>query len=255
MDRAAELRALMKAKSGGGALTGKDKAKYLKSLREGQKEKEKVESRPVASHLPPSQITSVESSKAALKQVRVVSIPALAAAPKVAFKVPVAPTATTTSSSSSVGGLGLVGYGDDDDEDEEEGNVPSNSTSAPPAGFFDEEPSLPSSSSVPAGFFDEEISSLPVKKQQGHPIEQKEYQYTTQYDFDKAHYEQSVQAPQPRANAAEEYAEQLLAEASADSVIPRGFFDDPLADLKARGVDIKKIEKKQEKREEEELKR
>ena len=50
-------------------------------------------------------------------------------------------------------------------------------------------------------------------------------------------------------------AEQLIVEAGANSDIPRGFFDDPLADLKARGVDIKKIEKKQEKREEEELKR
>ena len=49
--------------------------------------------------------------------------------------------------------------------------------------------------------------------------------------------------------------EQLINEASADSVIPRGFFDDPLADLKARGVDIKKIKKKEEKREEEELRR
>lgn len=35
----------------------------------------------------------------------------------------------------------------------------------------------------------------------------------------------------------------------------RGFFDDPLADLKARGVDIKQVEKKQEKREKDELKR
>lgn len=49
--------------------------------------------------------------------------------------------------------------------------------------------------------------------------------------------------------------ESLLAEAGTDSQIPRGFFDDPLADLKARGVDIKKIEKKQEKREDDELKR
>ena len=49
--------------------------------------------------------------------------------------------------------------------------------------------------------------------------------------------------------------EQLLNEASDNSVIPRGFFDDPLADLKARGVDIKKIKKKEEKREEEELRR
>jgi hypothetical protein len=49
--------------------------------------------------------------------------------------------------------------------------------------------------------------------------------------------------------------EHLVAEAAANSLIPRGFFDDPLADLKARGVDIRKIEKKQEKREEEELKR
>ena len=49
--------------------------------------------------------------------------------------------------------------------------------------------------------------------------------------------------------------EQLISEASADSAIPRGFFDDPLADLKARGVDIKKIKKKEEKREEEELRR
>ena len=46
-----------------------------------------------------------------------------------------------------------------------------------------------------------------------------------------------------------------MAEASSNSVIPRGFFDDPLADLKARGVDIKKVKKKEEKREEEELKR
>jgi hypothetical protein len=49
--------------------------------------------------------------------------------------------------------------------------------------------------------------------------------------------------------------ESLLAGAGTDSLIPRGFFDDPLADLKARGVDIKKIEKKQEKREDDELKR
>jgi hypothetical protein len=49
--------------------------------------------------------------------------------------------------------------------------------------------------------------------------------------------------------------ESLLAEAGTDSLIPRGFFDDPLADLRVRGVDIKKIEKKQEKREDDELKR
>lgn len=44
-------------------------------------------------------------------------------------------------------------------------------------------------------------------------------------------------------------------QAEANSAIPRGFFDDPLADLKARGIDVKKIEKKQEKMEEEELKK
>ena len=52
-----------------------------------------------------------------------------------------------------------------------------------------------------------------------------------------------------------QHLEHLLLEAAAGSAIPSGFFDDPLADLKARGVDIKKIEKKQEKREEAEFQR
>lgn len=186
MDRASELRALMKSKAAGGVLTGKDKAKYLKSLREEQKSKA-VETKPVPVHVQPTsshaQPTPEISKIAVAKQIRVVSIPALTnepqrAKPSTAVNVAV-PTANIPSMSS--GGLGgLVGYDDDEDEDEDngvnknEGQSESNnaahnntvtnsfSSSGPPAGFFDEEPS-----SIPsADISNYNNSSKPIQPQQ-----------------------------------------------------------------------------------------
>ena len=186
MDRASELRALMKSKAAGGVLTGKDKAKYLKSLREEQKSKS-VETKPILVHVQPTpshaQPTPEIAKIAVAKQVRVVSIPALTseaqrAKPSSAVNV-AQPTANIPSMSS--GGLGgLVGYDDDEDEDEDQGvdkgvsesesnktshsNPVTNSfsSSGPPAGFFDEEPSaIPS-----ADISNYNNSSKPIQPQQ-----------------------------------------------------------------------------------------
>lgn len=146
-----DFRALMKAKAGGG-LTGKDKAKYLRSLKEEKADKQvavkpiiiKEQSGPAISSSEPSIAT------ASVKQVRVISIPSLSTAPtkaSVSNVPPVALTVKDAKPATSIPLEGLVGY-----DDEVEEIVPASnfikSDSGPPPGFFDEQP--------PPSFFDEQ---------------------------------------------------------------------------------------------------
>lgn len=145
-----DFRALMKAKAGGG-LTGKDKAKYLRSLKEEKADKQvavtiiiKEQSGPAISSSEPSAAT------ASVKQVRVISIPSLSTAPSkvsVSSLPPVALIVKDSKPAPSIPLGGLVGY-----DDEVEETVPASnfikSESGPPPGFFDEQP--------PPSFFDEQ---------------------------------------------------------------------------------------------------
>lgn len=146
----ADFRALMKAKAGSG-LTGKDKAKYLRSLKEERADKQLSVKPVVTKEQSTASISSSVSSSgaASLKQVRVISIPSLSTAP-LKVSATSAPTVALVfmepkpAPTAYVGGL--VGY-----DDELEESVPisngNRSDSGPPPGFFDEQP--------PSGFFDE----------------------------------------------------------------------------------------------------
>ena len=145
-----DFRALMKAKAGSG-LTGKDKAKYLRSLKEERADKQLAVKPIVTKEQSTASISSSGSSSgaASLKQVRVISIPSLSTAPSKisATSVPTVPLTSIEprpAPTAHVGGL--VGY---DDELEESVPMPNGnrSDSGPPPGFFDEQP--------PSGFFDE----------------------------------------------------------------------------------------------------
>lgn len=225
MDRAAELRALMKAKPGGNlmsTLSGKDKVKYLKSLRESQKPNF-VQIKPVQSQAlnnPPKPLVSSSN-----KPVRVVSIPALT-------KQKIAPSSASSTDNdkcsknapiSNIGmisqatGLGLVEYGDDDedeDEDEEElefskddsfnhksgVNSAEGVSNSPPEGFIDDQP--------PAGFFDEPIvSSLPDNTINAAITNERE-RYSGLNDYDSA--DKSSRSKVQRINAADIYTGELL---------------------------------------------
>ena len=119
MDRAAELRSLMKAKANGG-LTGKDKAKYLKSLREEKKEK-------------PTEIKSIKPIvQVNLLKQPVVQPPSMTSG----NNGKVQSTATSTAGGPPAGFFDSVG-------------------TDPPAGFFDDATAGP-----PAGFFDERSSEI-----------------------------------------------------------------------------------------------
>jgi hypothetical protein len=148
MDRASELRALMKAKTGGG-ISGKDKAKYLKTLREGKKDEAAV-SRPI--HSAPSTATSMviastedSSVPTKVKQVKVFHVPSLtAASSNVVHSGATAPSISGNRSVTSVIGsvAKLVTYDDEDDEGTAERIIPSSRidsfAAGPPAGFFDD---------------------------------------------------------------------------------------------------------------------
>eukprot|EP00596_Hydrurales_sp_CCMP1899_P004010 CAMPEP_0119044310 /NCGR_PEP_ID=MMETSP1177-20130426/30481_1 /TAXON_ID=2985 /ORGANISM="Ochromonas sp, Strain CCMP1899" /LENGTH=442 /DNA_ID=CAMNT_0007014233 /DNA_START=109 /DNA_END=1437 /DNA_ORIENTATION=- len=240
-------------------LSGKEKVKFLKSLRESQKI---VQINPIQSEAINNPPTPLDSSLN--KPVRVVSIPTLIKqqnTPSSAGNTDIqkylknAPISNNQTTSLATG-LGLVQY-DDEDEDEEEIESPkenaldhissSNSTvlNLPPGDSFDDQP--------PTGFFDEPIElSLPVQNFNAAITDEEKSRYSGLNDYDGSN--KNTNSKVQRVNAADIYTESLLAEAGTDSLIPRGFFDDPLADLRVRGVDIKKIEKKQEKREDDELK-
>jgi hypothetical protein len=212
MDRAAELRALMKAKPGVNlmsGLSGKDKVKYLKSLRESQKI---VQTKPIQSQAINNPLMPLDSSLN--KPVRVVSIPTLIKqqiTPSSAGKTDTdkylknAPISNNEKTSLATG-LGLVQY-DDEDEDEEEIESPkdnalnhissSNSTvnvsNLPPGDFFDDQP--------PAGFFDEPIeSSLPVQNFNA-AMTDEESRYNGLNDYDGSNKNPKVQ----RVNEADIY--------------------------------------------------
>ena len=119
MDRSAELRSLMKAKVSGG-LTGKDKAKYLKSLREEKKEKP----------------TEIKSVKPAI-QVNLLKQPvAQFSSVNSGNNGKVESTAASTTGGPPAGFFDSVATG-------------------LPAGFFDDATAGP-----PAGFFDEPSSEI-----------------------------------------------------------------------------------------------
>ena len=146
-----DFRALMKAKASGG-LTGKDKAKYLRSLKEERADKQIVVKPAAMNELsnPATSFSGLSSGTAALKQVRVISIPSLSTAPSKLSVARIPPVALAINNADPVPILplgGLVGYGDE----LEESVPPSNgnrSDSGPPPGFFDEQP--------PRDFFDEQ---------------------------------------------------------------------------------------------------
>jgi hypothetical protein len=214
MDRAAELRALMKAKPGVNpmsGLSGKDKVKYLKSLRESQKI---VHTKPIQSQATNNPPMPLDSSLN--KPVRVVSIPTLIRQQIIpssagntdtdkCFKnAPISNNETTSPAT----GLGLVQY-DDEDEDEEEfesskdnalNHTSSNSniyvSNLPPEDFFDDQP--------PAGFFDERIeSSLPVKIFNAAMTDEGESRYSGLNDYDGSN--KNARSKVQRVNAADIY--------------------------------------------------
>ena len=196
MDRASELRALMKAKSTGGTLTGKDKAKYLKSLREGQKEKS-AELKP-ASVLVPDSSAYVENHKPELKQVRVISIPTLAAPLKV-----VKLNAIVASKTYPATGVQI--------ERSEKDNIQHVSDSAissfePPLGSSDTKPHL----NLPAKFFDEESSSVFTSGQGTQQSSDHETNYITSHNYDDAERTLAVKPKQSRSNAADEYTGDMI---------------------------------------------
>jgi hypothetical protein len=223
MDRAAELRALMKAKPGGNlmsTLSGKDKVKYLKSLRESQKTNF-VQTKPVQSQALDNPPMPLDSSSN--KPVRVVSIPTL-------IKQKIAPSSASNTDNdkhlknapissngiiSQTTGLGLVEYGDEDEDENEEElesskdaslnhKSSSNSTvgvsNPPPEDFFDDQP--------PAGFFDEPIvSSLPVNTINA-AITNEGERYSGLNDYDSSN--KSSRSKVQRVNAADIYTGELL---------------------------------------------
>ena len=213
MDRASELRALMKAKSVGGTLTGKDKAKYLKSLREGQKEK-LAESRPPSYSVPttPAHLAyhkSESANLAAVKQVRFVSIPSLASPLKaVQPNATVAPISAPAASSNTLGIpstlRGLVEYTDEDDNNEISSTDAS--SSGPSQGLFDKTPS----SGLPAGFFDEESSLVSMDNVVANQKSQTEAHHGTSYSYDAVEQMIPVQPKQSRINAADEYTGDMI---------------------------------------------
>jgi hypothetical protein len=200
MDRASELRALMKAKSGGG-ISGKDKAKYLKTLREGKKEEAAV-SRPNHS-TPAANLTATSMSivstedrsvPAKVKQVKVFHVPSLtAASSNVVHSGATAPSVSGNRSVTSVIGsvAKLVTY-DDDDEGTAERIVPSSHIDSlgagPPAGFFDDA---------------EIVVSRPFSQQA-------DTQRTSSYIHDSASEVLPVPAKRPTINAADEYTGEIL---------------------------------------------
>lgn len=156
MDRASELRAMMKAKSGN-AMSGKDKAKYLKTLREGKKEE-------VASCRPTHSTTAANFSTASkviastviastddgtvpakVKQVKIFHVPSLTAASSnvVQSGAPASSISGNRTATSVIGSVAkLVTYDDEDDEGTAERIIPSSRITSlkagPPAGFFDD---------------------------------------------------------------------------------------------------------------------
>lgn len=114
MDRAAELRSLMKAKGNGG-LTGKDKAKYLKSLREEKKER-------------PAEIKSIKPVvQVNLLKQPVVQLPTM----KSANNGKVESTAISTSAGPPAGFFDSATTGPP-------AGLLYDATAGPPVGFFDE---------------------------------------------------------------------------------------------------------------------
>jgi hypothetical protein len=146
-----DFRALMKAKAGGG-LTGKDKAKFLRSLKEEKADK-KVAVKPIIIKEQSGPATSSSepyTATANVKQVRVISIPSLSTAPSkvsVSNVPPVALTVKDAKPAPSIPLGGLVGYDDEVEEIVAASNL-NKSDSGPPPGFFDEQP--------PPSFFDEQ---------------------------------------------------------------------------------------------------
>lgn len=200
MDRASELRALMKAKSNGG-ISGKDKAKYLKTLREGKKEESAI-SRPAASTMAASlpttstAIASTEDSSvpaATVKQVKVFRIPSLTAASSsvVHSAAPIPLLSVNRSAASSIDSVAkLVTYDDDDDLENEgtaESIIPSSRIdilgAGPPAGFFDDA---------------DIVVSRPFSKSE--PTEKK-----TSFAYDSASEALPTLPKRPTVNAADEY--------------------------------------------------
>jgi hypothetical protein len=205
MDRASELRALMKAKTGGG-ISGKDKAKYLKTLREGKKDEAAV-SRPIhsapaaASTATSMVIASTEDSSAPtkVKQVKVFHVPSLtAASSNVVHSGATAPSISGNRSVTSVIGsvAKLVTYDDEDDEGTAERIIPSSRidsfAAGPPAGFFDDA---------------EIVVSRPFSQQA-------DTQRSSSYAHDSVSEVLPVPTKRPTINAADEYTGEILEKSS-----------------------------------------
>ena len=191
MDRASELRALMKAKSTVGTLTGKDKAKYLKSMREGQKEK-LAELKPPSISVP-NNLASVENHKVELKQVRVISIPTLAAPLKVAKLNAIVASKNYASAEGQMGRT--------ENHDSQHIYDSAILSSEPLSGSFDSKPP----SNLPAKFFDEEPSSVFTSGQSPQQRSDTENHYITSHNYDDAELMVPAKPKESRSNAADEY--------------------------------------------------
>lgn len=184
MDRASELRAMMKAKSGS-VMSGKDKAKYLKTLREGKKE-EVALIRPTHSttaanvSTASAVIASLDdgSVPAKVKQVKVFHIPSLTAASSnvVQSGAPASSISGNRTATSVIGSVAKLVTYDDDDDDEgtAERIIPSSRImslkAGPPAGFFDDAEivvsrpfSQPEDTQKSSGFSSEVLPILPKR--------------------------------------------------------------------------------------------
>ena len=201
MDRAEQLRKLMKSGSAIGVrsengsstqLKGPEKLKYLKMIKEREKAKEEAEAKALMANRPQQQPSSgairapIDSSTVEIKPSRVIGLANLTAQPTKHISNPTSFIPAKIHAADVGGGLSsLIGVYDDDDDDNDGGDEKNDSDI--------------NSNSLPTDFFD-------VPQVQEQQKQEKQQQQQQQY----------------------------LEESS--SLLPAGFFDDPAVDRKVRGI-------------------
>jgi hypothetical protein len=263
-DRSTELRALMKGSSTGGAtLTGKDKAKALKAL----KEKKKAEEEKVS--------TKLDKEAVRMAQAQAVAASLAAAGSKPVKKVTTAlvqqPSSSSSSSSSLASSsaaiakpmasaapianplLGLADYSEEDDEDNDNdtgrSNFQSSSASTGTAAARGQ-----MGQGLPSDFFDSD--PIPARASSA-PLLQDRAKATSQLSTDRpaGKVDPDYDPDEEEARFKDDGKKKGRTGASfANPNLPRGFFDNPMEDKYARGIDVQKLVEIKEKKVQDELK-
>ena len=276
-DRAAQLRALMKAKTKGDntasssshvkALTGKEKLAYLKA----KKEKElATQTKVMSSHTIKTASVSGNNvshmSSHPVKQSRTIDISTLKrdiATTNIPTRIS-APSSSSGVTMSGMRALSTYGYDDEDDDNDGTRNLPPDffdATPAPvnasgamsgqlPADFFDAAPapvnaSRAMSGQLPADFFDAAPAPVNASRAMSGQLP------TDFFDAAPAPVSAPVNTGHDPSSVVSSSSSSIRSqpEKTSSSALPAGFFDDPMKQMVATGVDINEAMREKEKQE------